>query len=175
MRKTLALSVGRALAGDLELLRQALEGSAELANALGVGVAENWAEARADSLRYTLAKLAADEDEANWGMYFVLHGPDNKLIGSGGYHGKPTAAGVVEIGYEVLSAYQHRGIATDFARALVANAFAEGQVAAVVAHTLAEATASTSVLLKNGFERVAETTDPTDGRLWQWELKRPGT
>jgi RimJ/RimL family protein N-acetyltransferase len=42
---------------------------------------------------------------------------------------------------------------------------------AVVAHTLAEENASTTVLTRCGFTRTAELTDPDEGRVWRWELR----
>jgi hypothetical protein len=39
----------------------------------------------------------------------------------------------------------------------------------VVAHTLAEESASTTVLERCGFVRVGELVDETEGRIWRWE------
>jgi RimJ/RimL family protein N-acetyltransferase len=46
-------------------------------------------------------------------------------------------------------------------------------VTLVRAHTLAEENASTAVLTKLGFERVAEIDGAEEGPLWRWE--RPAT
>lgn len=157
------------------LLREALKGSDALARALGVRVPADWSESRADSLRYTLSRLDTDPEAARWWTYLLLHQPDNSLVGSGGYHGPPTAAGVVELGYEVADEYRGRGLATAFAGALVAQAFAHPAVTAIVAHTLAVLNPSTRVLLNHRFTKVADLYDPADGPLWQWELKRPAS
>lgn len=167
------LSNIRLLPATPDLLREALGGSAALARALGVRVPPGWAENRADSLRYALGKLETDPAAAGWWTYLLLHQPDNSLVGSGGYHGPPTAAGVVELGYEVADEYQGRGLATAFAGALVAQAFAHPAVTAIVAHTLAVLNPSTRVLLNHRFTKVADLDDPADGPLWQWELRRP--
>jgi RimJ/RimL family protein N-acetyltransferase len=58
---------------------------------------------------------------------------------------------------------------TSVTEALVAFAFANGQVRLVRAHTLPEANASTQVLLKCGFHQVGTVVDPEDGPVWRWE------
>lgn len=76
--------------------------------------------------------------------------------------------GKAEIGYAVAPARQRRGIATGVVRELVEQARRAG-LRAVVAHTLAEANASTKVLERCGFRRTAELTDPDEGPIWRWE------
>jgi [ribosomal protein S5]-alanine N-acetyltransferase len=48
-------------------------------------------------------------------------------------------------------------------------------VKVVCAHTLAEENASTWVLARCGFRRVAELVDPEEGPLWRWEIELPPT
>jgi RimJ/RimL family protein N-acetyltransferase len=91
------------------------------------------------------------------------------VIGRCGYKGPPDVDGVVEIAYGVDEAHRCRGYATEVAAALVAYAFASGQVRRVCAHTLPQPNASTRVLTKCGFERVGEVLDPEDGLVWRWE------
>jgi ribosomal-protein-alanine N-acetyltransferase len=68
-----------------------------------------------------------------------------------------------------VPACEGRGYAAEAAAALVAFAFASGQVRLVRAHTLPEANASTRVLLKCGFHHVGAVVDPDDGPVWRWE------
>ncbi|NML64789.1 GNAT family N-acetyltransferase [Hymenobacter sp. RP-2-7] len=163
------------VAATPELLQQALGSSAELGRALGVRVPDDWVENRIDSLRFTLSQLQADPGAAHWWTYLLIHLPDNTLVGSGGYHGPPTAEGVVELGYEVADEYRSRGLATAFAGALVEQAFTHPSVTAIMAHTLAVLNASTRVLLNHRFTKVADLYDQTEGPLWRWELKRAGS
>ena len=72
--------------------------------------------------------------------------------------------GAAELGYAVAPARQGRGVATAVVRELVRRARAAG-LHMVFAHTLAAESASTSVLAKCGFARVAELTDPDEQRL----------
>jgi hypothetical protein len=42
---------------------------------------------------------------------------------------------------------------------------------AVIAHTLPEVNSSTSVLVRNGFVRDGEATDPDEGTVWRWRFE----
>ena len=82
----------------------------------------------------------------------------------------PPVDGAAELGYAVAQARQGRGIATAAVRELVRRARFAG-LHMVFAHTLAAESASTSVLARCGFTRVAELTDPDEGPVWRWELR----
>lgn len=154
-----------------ELLNLALESNAALASHLNVIVPDNWTEFGDRALQYASDKLKS-ADDAGWWTYFPIHKKDNKLIGSGGYKGRPTNEGTVEIGYEITSEYRNKGLATEFVKALIQNAFLNTQVKAIEAHTLAEDNPSTKVLTKCEFKIIEEINDPDNGLLWKWELRR---
>jgi RimJ/RimL family protein N-acetyltransferase len=105
-------------------------------------------------------------------MYFFVHQPDRKLIGNGGFKGKPDEAGTVEIGYAVAPAYRRKGLATEAAQGLIDFAFSHPQIRTIQAHTLAEENESVRVLRKVGMKFVKELNDLEDGDIWQWQLKR---
>ncbi|WP_224997118.1 GNAT family N-acetyltransferase [Cesiribacter sp. SM1] len=155
-----------------EILEAAIAGNKSLAKKLGVTVPEIWTEFGIGALQYAFDKLSEDEDERGWWTYFPIHKQDNKLIGSGGYKGKPTAGGTVEIGYEIATDYRNRGLAKELAVALIENAFKDKRVKSIIAHTLAEENPSTRVLTKSNFEKVEVINDPDDGLIWKWELKK---
>jgi [ribosomal protein S5]-alanine N-acetyltransferase len=161
------------LSCDPEILRSAIEGDEHLGKQLGIIVLNNWTEFGTAALAYSLDKLDAADNQAGWWTWFPIHRQDNTLIGSGGYKGKPVD-GIVEIGYEIAPAYRNKGLATELANALLANAFTFEDVHTVVAHTLGEENASTGVLKKCGFKKRGEINDPDDGLIWKWELKRAG-
>ena len=93
---------------------------------------------------------------------------DGALVGNGGWKGAP-ADGVAEVGYAVAPERRRRGIATAVVRELVARARAAG-LRLVIAHTLPQRSASTTVLDRCGFAHVGELVDPDDGVVWRWEL-----
>lgn len=114
-----------------------------------------------------LPTLRANPDSA-WGPHLIFD-DDGALVGFGGWKGAPRE-GAVELGYAVAPQRQGRGIATAAVRELVTRAYAE-DVALVIAHTLPEISASTSVLRRCGFMDVGELIDPDDGAVWRWELR----
>ena len=117
-----------------------------------------------------LARLRATSTPDPWTHGFaVVRRVDGAVVGSCGYRGPPSPAGIVEIAYGVNSEYRGQGYATEAAAALTSYAFDTGQVRVVCAHTLPEENASTRVLSKCGFRWVGEEIDPEDGLVWRWE------
>jgi RimJ/RimL family protein N-acetyltransferase len=99
----------------------------------------------------------------------IVHREDGLVVGTIGFKGPPDDAGMVEIAYGVVPAYQGRGYATEAAQAAIEVALGNADVRLVRAHTLPTPSASTRVLQKCGFERIGEVDDPEDGRVWRWE------
>jgi RimJ/RimL family protein N-acetyltransferase len=160
----------RLVHADLRLLDAALAGDAALAAALGHAVAPGWA-TFAEALGPTRDALASDSAPAGWGPRFFVAGQPPELVGWGGFKGPPKG-GVVEIGYEIAEGRRGLGLATAAAQAMVAEAFAEPAVTAVIAHTLPERNASNHVLEKLGF--VFDGEDDEDGQaVWRYVLGRP--
>jgi len=160
------------IGGTRSNLEAALIGDEALSKSLGVLISENWTEFGRRPFQWALDKFLSDENEQNWLSYFPIHRADNKLIGSGGYKGKPSHDGSIEIGYEIAPAYRNRGLATEYAKALIDHAFQNNEVQSVIAHTLAFENPSTAILKKCGFVKVEEISDPEDGQIWKWELKK---
>ena len=98
---------------------------------------------------------------------------DGAVVGSGGAKTAPDEAGEIEIGYGVASAYAGRGLGSEGARQVVADAFALG-VRSIVASTLPTNEASWRLLTRLGFKRFGEIIDDDDGLLWCWRLAGAG-
>lgn len=137
----------------------------ELARVLGVAIPAGW-----PHFPEAFAPGGPGADP-HWPSYLIVSPADASLIGNGGYYGPP-AAGAVEIGYEIAPAFRGRGFATAFVRTLIARAFADPAVDAVIAHTLAEKNASNAVLKKAGFAYVEEKSDADVGAVWLWRRAR---
>ena len=150
----------------------ALAGDEALAQALGIEVVAGWA-TFTDALRPARDALAGRPDGVSWGtrLFVTEHPPE--LVGWGGFKGPPTD-GVVELGYEIAADRRGRGLATAATEAMVAEAFADPEVAAVIAHTLPERNASTRVLEKAGFSFDGEA-DERGEPVWRFRLARPAT
>lgn len=110
-----------------------------------------------------------------WGTrLFVVDDAAPVLVGCGGFKGAPRD-GAVELGYAVAPPWRERGVASTAVRAMLAEAWADTEVQAVIAHTLAEPDASVRVLEKAGFARDGEIEDPDVGAAWRRRLARPVT
>lgn len=157
---------------DPEILSSAIEGDEILSKKLNVVVQANWTEFGIGALQYSIDRLNENVEESGWWTYFPIYKEGNILIGSGGYKGKPTMEGTVELGYEIASTYRNRGLATEMTKGLIANAFNDTRVKSIIAHTLGQENPSTKVLQKCGFEKTEEINDPDEGLIWKWEIKK---
>ena len=155
---------------DLALLDAAMAGDDALAACLGHAVVPGWL-SFAGQLERTRDAAAQDRDDPRWGTCFFVAGEPPELVGWGGFKGPPSDAGTVEIGYEIAPARRERGLATAAARALVADAFSDPRVAAVLAHTLAEPNASNRILEKLGFAFDGDTVQ-RGTPVWRFALPR---
>ncbi len=106
--------------------------------------------------------------EPPWIGYLAVH--DGNCVGTCAFKAPPSALRV-EIAYFTFPEYEGRGLATSMARSLVRKARLESTSLRICAQTLPEASASTRVLEKTGFVRVAEVDHPQDGKVWEWEWR----
>lgn len=142
-------------------------GKHQLAEILGVKLPKHW-----PHFPEALAPSASKTGPTDWPGYFFVHPKEGVLVGNGGFKGGPDASGTVEIGYEIATEYWNRGFATEAAQGMVAYAFTHLQVQVVIAHTLAQANASTSVLQKLGMRFVVEIDHAKEGKVWKWRIDR---
>lgn len=156
---------------DLDIWEAVLQGNNFLSQVLGVNVPKNWTE-NTDAFPMFVEMVKQNPDLVAWGGKLTIYKPDNLLIGTCGYKGKPSPEGMVEIGYEIKATHRGKGLATEAARALVDFAFNDPAVTLIIAHTLPNGSASTSVLSKLGFNCVGTDDDPDEGEVWRWELYR---
>lgn len=148
-----------------------LHGNEALAQTLGIDVPEQWTE-YPEMVLVAYDKLRNDPSLLGWFFYLAIHKTENRLIGTGGFKGRPTPDGVVEIGYEVSLEYREQGYATEMAETLVRFAFNHSYVNKVIAHTLEEYNAAVIVLQKNGFHFAGAVNGTDAGELWRWEITR---
>jgi len=95
-----------------------------------------------------------------WEIGFaVVHDIENIVIGMCRFAGLPDSNGVAEIAYSIAPVYQGKGYATEVASPLIDYASSSGGMKTVCAHRLPEINASTQVLEKCGFKKVAEIVD----------------
>ncbi len=114
-----------------------------------------------------MAAIFAQEQVPPWCSYVARR--DGIPVGFGGFTGPPDTAGDVEIGYLTFPDHAGTGVASAFAARLILIARKSGATG-VIAHTLPEENASTSVLRANGFSRDGEGIDTDEGVVWRWRL-----
>lgn len=147
-------------------------GNNVLGRVMGVNVPKKWTAFR-DVFTPSYHRWMANPALRDWWTHLIVLKKENVLVGVCGYKGEPNELGEVEIGYEIgIAAYRQRGLGTEAAKALVNHAVLHDSVKIVIAHTLAEENYSTRILKKIGFTNVKEISDPEDGLIWRWELKK---
>lgn len=118
---------------------------------------------------YRADQLTRDPSAAPWTTRAAVSEPDGTVIGDAGFHGPPDEAGVVEVGYSVVSAYRRQGYARALLTALLTRAAEEPDVRTVRATIRSDNTASLATLAGFGFTQVAEQGNETDGTTLVFE------
>lgn len=77
----------------------------------------------ADVIAYVIDWLKSDHQLGSFGAYFIVYRADRKLIGDGGFKGRPNRSGEVELVYTIIEVYCGKAYATEAARALTDWAF----------------------------------------------------
>jgi RimJ/RimL family protein N-acetyltransferase len=160
----------RLVPATVEILEAELRDPAEAAALLGAQSPPDWPPLYNGPRAFAWSRDRLREDPAwvGWATHYVLF--EDTVVGTCGYKGPPDDDETVEIGYSVVPSFQRRGIASEAAQGLVANAFARG-VRRVRAHTLPppDGDASIGVLRKLGFDDAPSTEDGAIGHA----LDRP--
>lgn len=133
---------------------------------LGVTMAEGFPNhpVRDFVLPSTLVQVQRDPSYGLWsGM--VIHAANRLAIGSMGCKAPPDGQGHVEIGYDIVPAYQRQGYATEIGRAFVNWVWKQPSVSRITAECRPDNIASIRVLEKLGLHRTAEQQD-----MLYWEF-----
>ena len=127
---------------------------------------EGLPEIAADVLRATAAMYNTTGYEPPWVGYLALDGDD--CVGTCAFK-TPPANGRVEIAYFTFPGHEGRGIATWMAERLIGLAGRVAPGIRLYAQTLPCRNASTHILEKLGFTKIAAVEHPEDGIVWEWE------
>jgi len=161
--------------GTIQLLNAELDGPVTLQRDLEVEVPQNWPPDLYDrkALEWSANYLKENPDSLGWGQWYLIlrNGEEGRkaLAGIGGFKGKPSPDGTVEIGYSVLSQFQRKGLAGEAAGGLVKWAFSHPEVKRVIAETYPELIPSIRVMEKNGFRFIGDGSEP---RVIRYEITR---
>jgi len=152
----------------LDLLRAARQDPAAVGQRLGLRVPADCPGPDIAALPAFIRRLEPDPAQDDWGVHLVAHRAGRTLIGFAGCNnGPPDITGTVEIGYDVLPAYQRQGYATEAMGAIMAWLFAQPRVRHAIADCDVDNIASRRVLERLGLQQQA----PTDDRL-NWALSQ---
>ncbi|MFH8490746.1 GNAT family N-acetyltransferase [Streptomyces longisporoflavus] len=86
-----------------------------------------------------------------WGMFVLVRAQDEVAVGGMGFHGPPDEEGVAEVGYDLAPAARGRGYASEALRTLSSLALERPGVAALLALTEPENSASGAVATRAGY------------------------
>ena len=139
----------RLIAITPEMLDYEAASPQNLAPLLHVRIPAEWPDANWEPHVFVLIKQQYVDfpHTLGWHRYVVLAGDDPVLIGAVGAFPKP--GDVAEIGYAILKPWQGSGYATEAARAVIHQVFADG-AHSVIAHTYPSLPESIRVMEKCG-------------------------
>ena len=155
------------VAGTAELVTAELHHREDFAKQLEAEIPTNWPPPLNDeqTLKWCLRYFAAHEASEGWvNWYFVLksqeEGASPVAVGNGGFRGKATGDGTVELGYSILPQFQNTGYASEAVDGLIHWAFSHPEVKRIIAETYPTLQKSIRVLEKNGFRFIGNGGDP---------------
>jgi RimJ/RimL family protein N-acetyltransferase len=145
------------LDADLQLSPTMRTISADLQEALHIGILPNVANKRKNYLFHTL-----------WAIVFQT---ENQMVGDLCFKGEPNSAGEIEIGYGTYEPFQGRGYMTEAVGAMIGWAATQPKIKYITAGTDKANLASGRVLEKNQFQRLHD-----NGTTWWWrrEIRKLG-
>jgi RimJ/RimL family protein N-acetyltransferase len=130
----------------------ALPGDRNLAaQIIGTHLADAWPQP--DLIEILPRQAALGPGDAHFGIWVIVERETSTVVGDAGFHGPPSAAGTVEIGYSIIPERRRRGFATEAGRALLAWAVRQPGVSNVVAGCRPQNAASIRTLEALGFHR----------------------
>jgi len=103
-----------------------------------------------------------------WVGYLMLI--DDVVVGTCSFK-SPPKENRVEIAYFTFPENEGKGYGTEMAKFLVATAKKEMPDIQIIAQTLLEDNASTTILRKMGFAKARQIKHPEDGLVQEWELE----
>jgi len=151
----------------LELKKATLADRARLTEMLEVEIPDAWPGADLlEALPFFIEAMEKDPAGSVWDG-IIIHKAEQIAIGGIGFHGGPEEAGMVEIGYNIIPAYEGQGYATEMARHVIEWAFHTPGIQVISAECLDDNIGSIRVLEKVGMRRLAP-----QSNMLKWELQK---
>jgi [ribosomal protein S5]-alanine N-acetyltransferase len=163
MKTIYLLNIGHAMLQSLQ------SDTGQFCNQHGLQIGQN-ASILLDVVAQTTKFMTTVGGDPKWFGYLAIDSATKQITGTCAFKGAPTKERTVEIAYFTFPEFEGKGYATAMASMLIQAARSNPEVGSVIAHTLPETNASTSILKKVGMKFVGEVVDPEDGRVWRWSL-----
>src|SRR5215213_7911678 len=167
MNKILHTSRLELIAATLSHVEAELNASSQLGALLGAEVPDGWPPGEYDRGAQEFFRECLErggDDVVGWYGWYAVRRADAagpaRVVGAGGFLGRPTPEGEVETGYSLLPETRGQGYATELVRALLEHAFTHPDVQRVVAQTAEGNEASVAVLARAGFSPAGPGAEP---------------
>lgn len=152
------------------MLRADFAKSPEFSQLINADVPSAWPSDGWDenAYNYLLEKMEKYPNSRDWSRYIAVKaegGGRRVLAGGCGLLGPIELTDDPEIGYGLLTEFQHRGYATEAVTALVAWIFSHPHIRSVNAQTFPDHQPSLRVLAKSGFQLVGPGPGPDEGTI----------
>ncbi len=122
------------------------------------------------ALRFRVAQVREDPAVNPWLIRLAVLRGSGVIVGNGGFHDRPDADGMVEVGYTVLDRHRRRGYGRELAETLWTYAAGHPDVRVLRASVRPDNAPSLAIIRGAGFAHVGEQDDPEDGLEWVFEL-----
>jgi ribosomal-protein-alanine N-acetyltransferase len=119
-----------------------------------------------------ITKIINGVGDGNWFYWAITLRHSQELIGTICLWNFSDDKTVAELGYELMSDFHRQGLMHEAVASVIKQAFAQLPLKAIKAYTHRDNLASTKLLVKNKFERLASETDPDNLLNWVYELKK---
>lgn len=163
----------RLITFEADHLAALVRGPQSLGDLLRVAIPDQWpAHPAAYGQALALLKKRPLLSDSGWWLYLFVSPALKSVVGSGGFRSAPDANGVVRAGCEIAPAFRRQGFASEALRGLISYAFTRPAVNAVEAWSLPAKGAQSRLAEAVGMSRVGETSDPAEGKVWQWRVTR---
>jgi RimJ/RimL family protein N-acetyltransferase len=142
--------------------------------ASGASIPPGWPDEHDERfLRMRLRQMTEDPAHGPWlARVMVQRAPGSPMVGHIGFHGKPDARGMVEVGYTVFPEHRRRGYAFEAVQALFAWARREHGISIFRASVGPTNEPSLRLVEKLGMRQVGRHWDEIDGEEMEFELER---
>jgi RimJ/RimL family protein N-acetyltransferase len=121
-------------------------------------------------LHHRVPQVTSDPSVNPWLVRLAVLRDTDEIVGLVGFHDRPDARGMVEIGYRVLPAYRRRGLAREMAMTMWSYAASRPDVRVLRATVAPDNAASRAVIEAAGLVHVGEQLDPEDGLELVYEI-----